>query len=533
MFKVEFCVGVSEGPNWKNSESIYAWIKHFKQNPDVQPSKLVESFYSLFPLKGQEDTLQTLCNGSDSRNGIYQRFSKRKIRDHSLHPIPVLVGGPGTGKSWILQELPALPHNHVQQYSYDNELKNAICEKKMFAINVTFGNGSNVDIRDTKIGGQASVGLCILYEHFIYGSDIDFHKFHDQCCQYANVENFTIHQAFEVIFKDIHTDIKIVILGIDELNALHQADQSSEKILVCSIVRAIGGLSFSSMKRFYCLEQYKGLLKLLSEIPTYLFLCLPLHLLSNDEMFDIGVKIAEFEPLMAKYISNNTFSCCISDIGGQVFHEVKSELLSRYPLQDFAVDATPMMACAILNIPVESTDAINIGKSQITYLDLASLEFNAQFWALHLCLLSALNKKITLKELFGGAIGVGDVSETVIDLVDQSTVDMQSLDYRYPHSKDANLHENLGIVYWNDPTAKQPQNINRKMLDEEYDKYLEGIKKMYNLIGKNSSITNSALLLSTNGRSTSNLLSQPLEHNNYFVVDCKNFRDFYGYTFTS
>nr|CAG8627249.1 3713_t:CDS:2 [Entrophospora candida] len=266
------------------------------------------------------------------------------------------------------------------------------------------------------------------------------------------------------------------------------------------------------------------------------------------------------------------------------------------------------MACAILNIPVESTDAINIGKSQITYLDLASLgilnleqttenkfyirmpylwvwiltsfsstcrfwkvmiqqnshvfwetfeEFNAQFWALRLCLLSALNKKITLKELFGGAIGVGDVSETVIDLVDQSTVNMQSLDYRYPHSKDADLHENLGIVYWNgdgaewdvffflkswiiitqakssDPTAKQPQTINRKMFDEEYDKYLEGIKKMYNLIGKNSSITNSALLLSTNGRSTSNLLSQPLEYNNYFVVDCNNFRDFYGYTFAS
>ncbi|CAH1769625.1 2459_t:CDS:2, partial [Entrophospora sp. SA101] len=79
--------GVSEGPNWKNSESIYAWIRHFKQNPDVQPSKLVESFGSIFPLKGQEDTLQTLCNGSD-------------------------IGGPGTGKGWILQELPALPHNH-------------------------------------------------------------------------------------------------------------------------------------------------------------------------------------------------------------------------------------------------------------------------------------------------------------------------------------------------------------------------------------------------------------------------------------
>ena len=33
----------------------------------------------------------------------------------------------------------------------------------------------------------------------------------------------------------------------------------------------------------------------------------------------------------------------------------------------------PMMACAILNIPVKSTDVINIGKSRVAYLDLASL----------------------------------------------------------------------------------------------------------------------------------------------------------------
>ncbi|CAH1767971.1 5161_t:CDS:2, partial [Entrophospora sp. SA101] len=547
---------VGEGPNWNNSESIYTWIKHFKQNPDVQPSKLVESFGSVFPLK---------------------------------------VGGPGTGKSRILQELPALLHNHAQQYSDDNELKNAICENKMFAINVTFGNGSNVDIRDTEIGGQASV-----------------------------------------IFKDMDTDVKVVVFGIDELNALHQADQSPEKILVRSIVRAVGGLSCSSMERFYVpilSGTIQGPLETFVRESTYLFLHLPLRLLNNDEMFEIGVKIAEFEPLMTKYISNNTFSRCISDIGGQVraleifyekllnklkqpsyvdyvevFHEVKSELLSRYPFQDFAVDATPMMAHAILNIPVESTDVINIGKSQITYLDLASLgilnlekttgnkfyicmpylwvwiltslnstcrfwkvmiqqnshvfwetfeEFNAQFWALRLCLFSVLNKKITLKDLFGGANNVGDISETVIDLVDQSTVNIQSLDYRYPGPKDTDLHKNFGTVYWNgdgaewdvffflkswiiitqakssDPTAKQPQTVNRKMLDKEYDKYLEGIKKMNNLIGKNSSITNSALLLSTNGRSTSNLLSQPVEHNNYFVVNCNNFRDFYGYTFAS
>ncbi|CAG8566756.1 13261_t:CDS:2 [Funneliformis mosseae] len=214
--------GVSEDPNWNNSESIHAWIKHFKRNPDIQPSKFVSSFGSIFPLKGRENTIQTLWNGTDSRNGMYRRFAMRKIRDRSLHPIPILVGGPGTGKSRILQEFPELLYNYAQQYPDDCELKNVICGNKILAINVTFGNGSNVDTTDTEIGGEALVG-----------------------CK-----------------------------------------QSSEKILVRSIIRAVGGLSCSSSERFYVpilSGTIQGPLEAFVRESTYLFLRLPLRRLRDDE----------------------------------------------------------------------------------------------------------------------------------------------------------------------------------------------------------------------------------------------------------
>lgn len=135
---------------------------------------------------------------------------------------------------------------------------------------------------------------------------------------------------------------------------------------------------------------------------TYSYLPLPLRLLWDEEVFAISKSIAESDNLR-DYVNNRTFHRCISDFGGQVraleifyiilskqiINEVRKvnyidimpnvmgDLEVRYPFNEFSTTIMPVIARAILNIPVNDNQQIDKKdekdeKMGLTYVDLSS-----------------------------------------------------------------------------------------------------------------------------------------------------------------
>ena len=96
-------------------------------------------------------------------SGIVTRFKNRNLSDKGLHPIPILAGGPGTGKSRFLDEIEGILNQCVMD-SDNKEIRDAFTN--MIVINTTYGNGSPADEVDTNVGAQASLSIRILYEYF-------------------------------------------------------------------------------------------------------------------------------------------------------------------------------------------------------------------------------------------------------------------------------------------------------------------------------------------------------------------------------
>ncbi|CAG8504042.1 24781_t:CDS:2 [Gigaspora rosea] len=180
-------------------------------------------------------------------------------------------------------------------------------------------------------------------------------------------------------------------------------------------------------------------------------------------------------------------------------------------------------------------------------------EFNMRFWTLRLRLLTVLNKPITMQELFRGAFGIKHYSYGTFQLPRVNSIRYQKLKSRYPDAVQ-DLHLSPGTVYNNcagapwdlffflgnylfaiqvkssDVTAQQPQTLDEKMLKTEYDKVKKAFDKLKNSYGEEFPIKNWVLFICTNGSRTANSLN--LLKENCFVVDCENFKDFYGYTFS-
>ncbi|POG72994.1 hypothetical protein GLOIN_2v1773108 [Rhizophagus irregularis DAOM 181602=DAOM 197198] len=121
-----------------NSDSVYNWMKILKRSMD--------SYGAKFPLQGRDETMRVLFNGNGAREGL-----KGCAKDLKTH---------------------------AENYTNDDELLDRI-KYRMYAINVTFGNGTPASEEDTSIG-QISVVLQILYENFISGT-LGYGEFLEKC----------------------------------------------------------------------------------------------------------------------------------------------------------------------------------------------------------------------------------------------------------------------------------------------------------------------------------------------------------------
>ncbi|KAF9197305.1 hypothetical protein BGZ49_002313 [Haplosporangium sp. Z 27] len=400
--------------DWRDPSAIRTWIRQYERPTGTNKHRLVSAFGSRFPLCSREDTIDMLWDGTDIRKGVLERFNNRYNGERHLHPIPFLACGPGTGKSRFLQEVGGLLQKKADSCN-DETVKTSF--SNMIAINISYGNGTLASEADIRIGSEASIGVRLLYEHFINTESterkIDFADFR----QIEGIEMLEINTALRVIRSDLSvnntsTSQSVFVIGIDELNQLYDLDPTTLK----KVIQAAGALSCSSGNPFYIpilAGTIQGPIENMVKLSTFQLLQLPLPLLSDKDTISIGRSL-HFEKnnkvirFTKDYLEDDMlFRLSISDVGGMAravelfYHYFTTEmtkrqnipeqdkqltdflsdidiitvmrvlvfdLKSRYPFQAYVELMTPVLARSILDITVSMDD--HIGENRMTYKDL-------------------------------------------------------------------------------------------------------------------------------------------------------------------
>ena len=359
-------------------------------------------------------------NGLD---GIVARFKNRYVNDKSFHPIPVLAGGPGVGKSRFLDEVGELIKKKAEE-SHNNAFTN------MIAINTSYGNSTVASSIDKKIGAEASLAIRILYEYF--RPEYKDHQSYNlvgfrSCCRdhhnnSSDVSDFTLDTALKIIYIDfveinptIPNPQLVLVLGIDEFNKLHLLDQN-----VCrDLIHAIGGIMCGSPANIFFIPILAGTVE--GPLNDYISgsmhepLPLPLRLLNDEDAIRIGMKMNLFDNEYVKL--HPFFRLSISDIGGhvrtleyyyrafskqlytelkepetqmmtkeeklktavynvnigRVMESVKEKIIKKYKLELDSCWLTVPFAKAILGFPVQKKDVITADNKSLTYVELSSM----------------------------------------------------------------------------------------------------------------------------------------------------------------
>ena len=383
-------------------------------------SKLVSSFGSHFPLMHREPTINTLWHGERRRNGVLARLQKFRNgeRDRNAHPIPVLACGPGTGKSRFLQEV----GNMLLQKATSNK-----AFPNILSVYLTYGNATPASETDARINGEASIASRLLYEYFISSTRVR-PKVGLQHIQHSQgVTNLTLDTAIKVIYLDFTRRVAsnppavppVLVIGIDEVNLLHALARKAFK----SFVRAIGEISCRTTYPF-CIPilagTIQGPLEEMAQELTYLLLQLPLPLLTEEDVIEIGKTLSLTRDnirinLPNEYLQNNNlFRRTIADIGGmaraiEIFYHLfmitmdkgkeiptqeedlvaylnhvdvvevmmytSHDLEQRYGFFEYVESTGPALANAILDIPIDiESKSVNITYKELRSAGIINLE---------------------------------------------------------------------------------------------------------------------------------------------------------------
>ena len=343
-----------------------------KRKRSADQLKLVESLGANFVFSDRERSFEVL---SDCLAGRFKAW-QNKVQDRNLHPIPFLADGPGSGKSRFLQELPESFRSYVISSSaHSPEFQNAL--RSALYINVTFGNGTRY--LESEVSGGIEKALClrILY-NFSHQEFQTFGSFLDS----SKNDSFSLSSVIE-LFGD---DIPCVVLGIDEVNLVHEINPRG----LYSLFALVGALSCNSSAFFVPIlaGTVIGPMKEFVTKSTHPPLHIPLPLLSLKSSLNI---IAQKDAKYAALIATEPKLCMlISDIGGHcraleiLFDGLErgNRLLVSYwddalkyvtftLTQRYAISQIPLgsaIAASLLRLKVEEQDHY-LGTS-LKYLDL-------------------------------------------------------------------------------------------------------------------------------------------------------------------
>jgi len=170
------------------------------------------------------------------------------LSDHSdsnLHPIPFVSGGPGTGKTRLLEELTNLVRERALNDT-DNRVREIFANT--IAVVITFGNGSAASDMDTKLGGEIALCMRILHRYFVEGnSNMLYENFVNQSIKLGLQKGgLTLGTVLKTVAMDKYGQqqpsgsTSAFLLYIDETNKLIDLDA---QVVSRTAINAVGRLS--------------------------------------------------------------------------------------------------------------------------------------------------------------------------------------------------------------------------------------------------------------------------------------------------
>ncbi|GAM24684.1 hypothetical protein SAMD00019534_078590 [Acytostelium subglobosum LB1] len=155
---------------------------------------------------------------------VTSRLNKRASQDRTDHPLTVIASAPGIGKTRLLEETSLALSQH-----------GALKDHFIVQINITFGNGTRVTLKDAMNGGVHAVSSRILFRFFEPQStyDIFVQQFESQF-GFGSFSSITSSVCFNIIesymrqsdqFQDkVQNKTILFNIGIDEFSLLFVKD---------------------------------------------------------------------------------------------------------------------------------------------------------------------------------------------------------------------------------------------------------------------------------------------------------------------